>query len=168
MVTPDPALPRRGTTMFKQFLPQRIDNTYSGHRLALWLFALVVAMKILQSLLVIFNGYSVVMSADGIPLDTYTPASAQTVVAVFALSGLSRLIISLLCVLVLVRYRSAIPFMFALLVLEHLARQLILHFIPLIRTGTPPAQFVNLIVFALMIVGLALSLWNQGKLQVQE
>lgn len=80
----------------------------------------------------------------------------------WALSGLYRLIIYLLCVLVLVRYRSAIPFMFALLALEFLAAQLILHFIPLVRTGTPPASFVNRILFALMIVGLVLSLWNQG------
>ncbi len=152
--------------MFNQLLPQRIDNTYRGYTLALGLFALVVSVKILQSLLVIFNGYSVVMSADGIPLDTYTPASAQTVVAVWALSAVSRLIISLLCVLVLVRYRAAIPVMFALLALEYLARQLVLHFIPLIRTGTPPGPFVNLILFALMIVGLALSLWSRSDLQV--
>jgi hypothetical protein len=148
--------------MLNKFLPQRIDNAYSGHRLALWIFALVVSVKILQTLLAIFNGHLVIVSADGIPLDTYTPAIAQTVVAVWALSGLYRLIIYLLCVLVLVRYRSEIPFMFALLALEFLAAQLILHFIPLVRTGTPPATFVNRILFALMIVGLVLSLWNQG------
>ena len=148
--------------MLKTFLPQRIDNAYSGHRLALWLFALIVSVKILQSLVGILYGHTVVVSADGIPLDTYTPAGAQTVVAVWALSGLYRLITYLLCVLVLVRYRSAIPFMFALLALEFLAAQLILHFIPLVRTGTAPGLFVNRILFALMIVGLALSLWNRG------
>ena len=148
--------------MLNKFLPQRIDNAHSGHRLALWIFALVVSVKILQTLLAIFNGHLVIVFADGIPLDTYTPAIAQTVVAVWALSGLYRLIIYLLCVLVLVRYRSGIPFMFALLALEFLAAQLILHFIPLVRTGTPPATFVNRILFALMIVGLVLSLWNQG------
>jgi hypothetical protein len=154
--------------MVNRFLPRPIDNTYGGHRLALWLFGLAVSLKILQSLFVIFNGYSVVTSADGIPLDTYTPASAQTVVAVSALSGLSRLVVCLLCVLVLARYRSAIPFMLALLVLEILARELILHFDPIIRTGTPPAPFVNLIVLALLIVGLVLSLWNQGNRRAKE
>ncbi len=154
--------------MLDKFLPQRIDNAYSGHRLAVWLFALVVSVKILQTLLAIFVGHSVVVSADGIPLDAYTPAGAQTVVAVWALSGLYRLIICLLCVLVLVRYRSGIPFMFALLALEFLAAQLILHFIPLVRTGTPPAPFVNRILFALMIVGLVLSLWNRGGRHTHE
>jgi hypothetical protein len=148
--------------MLNKFLPQRIDNAYSGHRLALWLFALVVSVKVLQTLLAIFNGHYVLVAADGIPLDTYTPAGAQTVVAVSALSGLYRLTTYLLCVLALVRYRGAIPFMFAVLALEFLAAQLILHFIPLVRTGTAPGLFVNRILFALMIVGLVLSLWNRG------
>jgi len=144
--------------MFDKLLPQRIDNTYRGYRVALWLFGLVVGMMTAQSVLVIFNGYSTVMNADGIPLDTYPPAAAQTIVAVFALRSLLRLIIALLCVLVLVRYRSAIPFMFVILVLNFLATQLILQFIPMVRTGTPPGTIVNRIMFALMIIGLALSL----------
>jgi len=37
---------------------------------------------------------------------------------------------------------------------------LILQFIPIVRTGTPPGIVVNLIIFALMIVGLMLSLWS--------
>ena len=106
--------------MFNKLLPQRVDNTYRGRKLALWVFAVVVAVKILQSVLVVFNGNSVVRSADGIPLDTYTPAGAQTVVAIWALSGLDRLVIALLCVLVLVRYRSVITLMFALLAVQNI------------------------------------------------
>ena len=147
--------------MFNQLLPQPIDNIYRGRKLALWLFMLVVSVKILQCLLVFFNGYSVIMSADGIPLNTFTPESAQTVVAVWALLGFSRLLIYLLCVLVLVRYRAAVPLMFALLILEYLGRELILRFIPLMRTGAPLGPFVNLILFALTIGGIALSLWGQ-------
>jgi hypothetical protein len=148
--------------MFDKLLPQRIDNTYRGYKVALWLFGLVVALRITQSVLAIFNGYSTARNADGIPLDTYTPAAAQTVVALFAQGALSRLIISLLCVLVLVRYRRAIPFMFVLLLLTFLAGKLIYQFVPLVSTGTSPAYIVNMVMFALMIVGLALSLWSRG------
>jgi hypothetical protein len=149
--------------MISHLLPHHIDNTYRGHKLALWLFVLVLSVKTFQSLFVIFNGYSVAGSADGIPLDTFTPAAAQTVVALFVLLGVLRLIMSLLCVLALVRYRSAIPFMFALLALEYLARQLVLHFVPIVRTGTVPGPVVNLVLFSLTIVGLALSLWKRGN-----
>jgi hypothetical protein len=148
--------------MFDKLLPQRIDNTYRGYKVALWLFGLVVGVRITQSVLVIFNGYSTAKNADGIPLDTYTPAASQTVVALFAQGALSRLLISLLCLLVLARYRSAIPFMFVLLLLNYLASQMIFQFVPLVRTGTPPALIVNLIMFALMFIGLTLSLRSRG------
>jgi hypothetical protein len=149
--------------LLDKLFPQRIDNTYQGYKAALWLFGLVVGVKIIQSVAVIFNGYSTARDADGIPLDTYAPAAAQTAVALFAQGSLWRLTFSLLCMLVLLRYRSAIPFMFALLLLNYLASHLILQFVPLVRTGTPPGPIVNLIMFALMIIGLTLSLWNRGS-----
>ncbi len=153
--------------MINQFLPGQIDNTYRGYKLALWFFALVVLMKALQGLIVIFDGYSVAGSADGIPLDTYAPQAAQTVVALFALSGLSRLIMCLLCVLAFLRYRSAVPLMFALLGIDYLARQLVLYFVPIVRTGTVPGPIINLALFFLTIVGLALSLWRRSNLEAQ-
>jgi len=154
--------------MLSRIFPQQIDNNYRGHKLALWLFGLVVFMKGFQMLACIFNGYSTLRVADGIPLDTFTSAGAQTVVSLFALSGFSYLMICLLCVLVLVRYRSMIPFMFALLVLDYLSRRLILHFLPVVRIGTPAGFYVNLVLFALMIIGLALSLWSQDNLKSQK
>jgi hypothetical protein len=55
-----------------RLLPQRVDNTYRGHNLALWLFGAVVLMKLAMSLNSIFNGYVVASSADGSPL-THSP-----------------------------------------------------------------------------------------------
>jgi hypothetical protein len=151
-----------------RLLPQRVDNTYRGHKLALWLFGAVVLMKLAMSLNSIFNGYMVASSADGISLDTFPAAAAQTVVSLFAIWGLAHFMICLLCILVLVRYRSMIPLMFAFLLLEHLSRKLLLQFIPIVRTGTPPGFYVNLALLTLMIVGLALSLRSQSNLQAQE
>jgi len=154
--------------MFSQLLPRTIDNAYRGHKLALWLLGLLVFMKVAMSLNSIFNGYSVASSADGIPLDTYPPAAARTIVSLFAIFGLAHFVICLLCVLVLVRYRSMIPFMFALLLLEHLGRRLILYVMPIVRTGTPPAFAVNLVLLGLTITGLALSLRSRGNARVPD
>jgi len=151
--------------MFERLLPRLVDNTYRGHKLALWLFAPVVIMKIAMGLNAIFNGHLVASSADGIPLDTFTDAGARTVVALFAIWGLAQLVICSLCVLALVRYRSAISFMFALLLLEFLSRKVIFYFLPLARTELPVGVIVNLILLAMMIVGLALALWNKGTLE---
>ncbi len=144
--------------MFEKLLPRPIDNTYRGHKVALWLFGLVVGVRTLQSLVVIFNGYSTAINADGIPLDTYPPAAAQAAVALFAQASLWRLTFCSVCVLVLARYRSAVPLMFAALMLNFLAAQLLFRFVPLPRTGTPPGPYVNLAQFALTVVGLVLSL----------
>jgi len=144
--------------MLDNLLPRRLDNEYRGSKLALWLFCLVVAMKSAQSLAIIFNGYSTARNADGIPLDSYPPTVAQTVVAAFVQGSLWRLFFCFLCGLVLWRYRSAVPLMFALLALNYLAAQLALKFVPLIRVGTPIGPLVNLMLFVVMLVGLGLSL----------
>lgn len=149
--------------MLNRFLPRQVDNTYHGSKLALWLFGAVVLMKAGISLGVIFNGHTAATSADGIPLDTFTPAGAQAFVSIFAAWGLAQLILCILCILVLVRYRALIPFMFVLLLLEHLSRRLIFRVLPIVRTGNPPGFFVNLTLLALMAAGLALSLWSHER-----
>ena len=111
-----------------------------------------------MSLNSIFNGRVVVSSADGVPLDTFTPSGARTVVSLFALLGLSNLVIALLGILVLVRYRALVPLMFAVLLLHHLGRILVLRALPIDRVGTPPGFAINLGLLALTVVGLALSL----------
>ena len=153
---------------WNQVFPRRVDNTYRGYKVALWIFGLIVLMKLAISLGSILNGHEAASSADGIPLDTYTPAGARTVVTLFALLGLANFVICLVCVLVLVRYRVMIPFLFALLLLQQLGRALVLYFLPIARTGTPTGSVINLVLLGLMIVGLALSLRGQADLQAQE
>jgi hypothetical protein len=153
------------TTFLNRIFPERIDNTYRGYRIALVLFGLVVAVRALQSILIIVNGHSIAQSADGIPLETYSAAASQTIVAIFAISSLNRLIISLIGAVVLVRYRSAVPLMFVVLGLTYLGGQLILQFIPIVRVGTPPGIYMNLILFAMTIVGLGLSLFERANRQ---
>jgi len=154
--------------MLNQLLPRQADNTYHGRKLALWLFVVAVLMKLVMSLNSIFNGRYVATSADGIPLDTFTPAAAQTVVALFAIWAVAQLIICLLCIVVLARYRAMIPLLFTFLLLEHLGRKLSLQFTPIVRIGAPPGFIVNLLLLALIVAGLVLSLWSRGNLDSKE
>ena len=154
--------------MLKQFLPSTADNTFRGQKLALWLLGLVALLKGVMGLNTIFNTRSVAISADGIPLDTFTPAAAQAVVSLFALLGLSNLVISLLCIVALVRYRALIPALFTFLLLEYLSRRLILHAMPLVNTATPTATIISFVLPILMIAGLALSLWSRADQRARE
>jgi MYXO-CTERM domain-containing protein len=149
--------------MLNQLLPRQVDNTYRGYTLALWLFAMLVLIRVVISLNSMINGRDVAISADGVPLDTFTPDGARAVVSLFALLGLSSFVICLLCIVVLARYRALIPFMFALLLLQNLGGRLIHQVMPIVRTGAPPAAVVNLVLLALMVVGLALSLRRRNK-----
>ncbi|CAG0947310.1 hypothetical protein ANRL1_03939 [Anaerolineae bacterium] len=152
--------------MFNRLLPPRVDNTFRGHKLALVLFGLLLFLKVIISLNSILNG-DLVAIGDGIPLDTFPTAAAQAYVSLFALFGLSQFMLCLLCIFALVRYRALVPLMLALLVLEFLGRRLIFQFMPLERTGTLVASIINLVLLALMLVGLALSLWSQRQPLVQ-
>lgn len=153
--------------VFSRLLPARLDNTYRGHQAALWLFGLIMLMRTVMSVNSILNGRSVASSADGIPLGTYSPAAAQTAVSLFALVGLSMLMICLWCGLVLVRYRSAVPLMFTVLLLQYVGARLVLHYLPIARIGTPIGFYVNLSLLLLIIIGLALSLWRPSVPRVQ-
>ncbi len=154
--------------MLDRILPRSVDNLYRGHKLALGIFAVLVALKVVMGVNSVFNAYSVASSADGIPLVTFPSDAAQTVVTLFSLVGLSHLMIGLLGVLVLVRYRSAIPFMFALILIVHLTGELVLQVMPIATTGTPPGAAINLALFALESTGLGLSLWTQDLRKTYE
>jgi hypothetical protein len=147
--------------MLNPLFPQSADNAYRGSKIALVFFALVVLLKLVIGLNSIFNGHDVASSADGIPVDTFTPAGAQAVVSLFASLGLRDVVICLLCVLALIRYRTLVPFLFVLLLLEQLSRKAINHFLPVARTGAQPGSVVTLVLLAMMVVGLALSLWRR-------
>jgi hypothetical protein len=149
--------------MLNRVFPQRFDNNYRGHKLALWLFALLALMKLGMSLSAIFDGYNMARSADGIPIDTFTSGGAEAVVSITALLGLSHFLLASLGVLALIRYRAMIPLMYVLLLVEYFAKKWILLVHPIVRTGTPPSTYVNLVLIALLITGLVLSLRTRSS-----
>ena len=146
-----------------RLLPERIDNTHRGHKLALWLFGLVVAMKTAIGFGTLFNGRDGAVNADGFALDSFSPAGADAFVSLFAAWGLAQVTIGSLCLLALLRYRALVPFMFVLLLTEHLCRKLIFVVLPIARVGTEsaPGFYINLAIVALMVIGLVLALRDQ-------
>jgi hypothetical protein len=146
--------------MFDDLLPRALDNSYRGHKLALWFFGFLILMKSVIGVNSIVNGAAVMSTADGIALSTYPAAAAQNLVALWALVGLAHVVIGVLGVVVLVRYRGMVPLMFVLLLLQHLGGRVIGQFHPIVRTGAPPASAVNLTLLTLIVVGLGLSLWR--------
>ena len=77
--------------------------------------------------------------------------------SLFALLGLSNLIICFMGMVVLVRYRTLIPFMYALFLVQQVSRHLVLQFLPIARSGTSPASAITLPLLGVRVVGLALA-----------
>src|ERR1039458_7067137 len=125
------------STTLNRIFPQRIDNTYRGHPLAVWFFIPVVVLKTGIALATIFNGRGAAQSADGIPLDSFGASGAEAVVALFAIWGLAQLVFSVVGVLAVTCYRAMIPFLFVLFLLEHLARRWVLLVKPIARARKP-------------------------------
>ena len=159
----DDTLEQSRAGILGRLFPARVDNTYQGSKIAFWILGLLIAVRTMQSLMILVNGYSIAQSADGVPLETYPAAAAQTIVALFTLSAVNRLVISLICVVVLVRYRRAVPLMFLLLFVTYLAGQLVGRVVPIVRVGQPPAVVMNMILLGLTILGLVLSLWKRRR-----
>ena len=147
--------------MLDHLFPRTIDHAYRGQKAALWLLGIVALMKMTMGFNTVVNGQYVLRSADGVPLDSYSAAAAQTIVAAFALWGWGLLLFAMIAILALLRYRSMTPFVFLLLLTEHLGRKVILQFIPVVRSVTVPATWINTALLALMVVGLVLSLWQR-------
>lgn len=148
--------------MLHELLPQRIDNEYRGHKLGLWLFGALVLLKGGIGIGTMFSGRSAAISTDGIPLDTFAPAGEQAFVSLLAAWGLSQLMLNLIGLLVLFRYRALVPLMFALLLFEHLARRMIFWVLPMPRAEHAPGYFINMVFVAVMVVGLILALRSRG------
>jgi hypothetical protein len=144
--------------------PRSIDNQYRGRKVALWLLGALVLVKGLMGLNCIFNGYTVATTADGIPLSTFTPAGANAVVAFLGVWGFELLLLSLLGVLALVRYRAMVPLMFLLLFVEQAGRRAIFSAMPIASSGDVPALSINTVICGLTLLGMVLSLWpRQAK-----
>jgi len=139
-------------------LPRTAGNAYRGHKLGLWIFTAVVVVKIGIALGGLLNGSNAAAQADGIPLITFGATGAQDFLSLDAGLSVTLLMMAVMAVIVLVRYRALVPLMFAILLAEQLLRRLAYHVVPMLRVGTPPGTWINIVLTALMVVGPVLSL----------
>ena len=147
--------------MLERLFPKRIDNCLEGRRAALWLLGAYVALKLVMSLNSIFNAASVAAGADGFRLESYGADGARAVLMLFSLSALGQLALALVALTALVRYRAMVPFVFLLLLAEYGGRRLIVASWSIERAQSGGAGFwVNMALLALLVGGLALSLWR--------
>jgi hypothetical protein len=152
--------------MIERILPARIGNDYRGHKAALWLLGLFVALRLVMSANTIFNTRSVAVGADGIPLESFGAEGARTVLELFAMLGVAQGVIACLGLLALVRYRAMVPLASLLLLAEQLGRRgvALAHAAP--GSGIAvPGFYINLGLLGLLLAALILSLLDTSGRQ---
>ena len=149
--------------MLSRVFPRQVDNSFGGHRAALWLLGLFVVLKLVMSVNSMLNTASIA-TGDGLPLDSYGPAAARAVLMLFSLSALGQLALAAIALTVLIRYRAMVPFIYLVLLGEQLARRVIVQSYTVPRTETSPViWFLTFGLVGLLTLGLILSLLPARK-----
>jgi hypothetical protein len=145
--------------MLNRIFPKTFDNVFRGHWLAIVLLAAIVLMKLVQGVNSVLFTHMVATTADGLAVDSFSPIAAQTVLSIFALVGFYLMLVPLQCIVVLIRYRSMIPFLYLMLLVMQLGGRLVLFLDPAPRSSAfPMGVVVNLGILAATLIGFALSL----------
>lgn len=144
--------------MFAKIFPRHISNDYPGRTIARWFFIFLTIITIGRSLVHIFALDGGAQGIATIPLDTFSPNGAATVILVFSLWGLSQLLIGLIYAVVIWRYQALIPFMYLLMSLEYSARILLGLWKPIVTAGTAPGGVGNYMAAPLAFLMMILSL----------
>lgn len=151
--------------MLTRIFPQRFDNLFRGHRVAIWLLVPVVLLKLVIGANSMINTRDVATTADAIPLASYGVDGAQAVVSLFALLGLFQFLLGAQGAFVLVRYRAMIPLMYLLLLIQQLGSRALNLARPIAPSGAPGAHFgstLTLAMLAVTLVGFVLSVTGKG------
>jgi hypothetical protein len=148
--------------MLERIFPKQFDNTYRGHWSGLVIFVAVIVLKALQCVESIVNTHDTAVQADGIDLAGFSASGANTVMSIFTLLGLYLLVIPAQSAVVLLRYRSMVPFLYFWFLLFQVATRALHMLHPAFaaegRTPHPIAFYVNLGILAVTALGFALSL----------
>lgn len=143
--------------MLTRIFPARVDNQYRGHPAGLWLFVPIAVQKLAMSFTHLFKHDGGAQSLSAIPLDSYSASASQNIVGLFARMGVEQLMLALLMMLVLVRYRAMIPLMYLLIVVQFLVSRGVVEMKPLVRAGESGVGTPLLVFAGLAVVGLVLS-----------
>lgn len=121
-------------------------------------FFVISIITIIRSLIHIISPDGGAGSIAGIPLSQYSMEASHTIIFMFALWGISQLIIGLFYIYVLIIKPNLIPIMLLSLTLEYSLRLIIGQLKPILTTHTAPGAYGNYIMIPLSIILFLLSI----------
>ena len=150
-------------TIFDFFLPAKADNTIRGTKLPFYIFLMVALVGSVRSFIHILSPDGGAGSIAGMDLSV---TGANGIIFGFALWGSAQFIYGLLQWVVILRYRSLVPFMWLVQLMETLLRMLVGHIKPVTFAHVPPGAIGNYVYLVISVLILALCVreaFNQKK-----
>ena len=147
-------------SIFDILLPAQIDNTIRGTKIPFYLITLYAIVSTVRSCIHLLSSDGGAGTIAGMDLSV---AGADGIIFAFALWGSSQLLFAMIQLLAVIRYRSLIPFMWLMLALEILLRELVGKMKPVTFAHTPPGAVGNQIILPLAVVMVVWSLWSGSK-----
>jgi hypothetical protein len=145
---------------FEVLLPSKAGNTILGWKLPFYVFVLVAIVSTVRSFIHLLSPDGGAGSIAGMDLSA---PGARGIIFAFALWGSAQLIYALIQWIVIFRYRSLVPLMWAVLFLETLLRMLVGHMKPVTFSHRPPGAIANYIFLPLAALMVAMSLWSGSR-----
>jgi hypothetical protein len=146
--------------IFETLLPDKADNTVRGMKFPFYVLILIAFIGTVRSFIHLLASDGGAGSIAGMDLSVQ---GASSIIFVFAQWGGTQLIYAFIQWLVIFRYRSLVPFMWAVQFLETLLRILAGHLKPATFAHTPPGEIGNYIYLPLAVLMLVLSLWSANR-----
>ncbi len=146
------------------FLPAKIDNTFAGKKISLWFFYMLTITTLWRSQHHLLATDGGAQSIATIPLDTYSAEASATVIGLFALWGLSQLMIGVVYLAACLKYKALIPFLYALGSIEYGLRAFYIgNDKPIETVGNAPGAIMNVPLMMILFSMLILSLWRKRE-----
>jgi hypothetical protein len=143
--------------IFETLLPAKIDNVIRGTKIPFYIFALYAIVSMVRSCIHLLSPDGGAGTIAGMDLSV---AGANGIIFAFALWGSSQLLFAIIQLLVVTRYRSLVPFMWLMLALEVLLRELVGKMKPVTFAHTPPGAIGNQLILPLAALMVVLSVWS--------
>jgi len=140
--------------------PDKADNTLRGWKLPLYVLLLIALIGTVRSFIHILSPDGGAGSIAGMNLAV---TGAHEVIFAFALWGAEQLVYALIQWLVILRYRSLVPFMWVVQFFETILRMLVGRIKPVTFAHTPPGAYQNYIYLVLAVMMVGLTLWSANR-----
>lgn len=149
--------------LIDSILPEKVTNEFKGNKIVLYVFVLITIITLIRSCIHIFAPDGGAQSIAGFPLNTYSEAASSIVILIFSLWGASQLLMGVVYLIVLLRYKSLIPLMYLLLFIEYTSRLILGIYKPVISTHVVPGGVGDYIMIPLSLIMLFLAIRGYKK-----